>query len=62
MMIARAPQHGRIHPLIVAKVASDDPQHFSRNYLSAHTRMSWKAVLVYVAVFALFIVGLMLLG
>ena len=38
------PRTGRVHPFVVAKVASEDRKGFVRNYLSAHTGVSLKAV------------------
>lgn len=48
--------------MVVAKVASEDRGNFARNYVSAHIRMSRKAVLFYIAVFSLFVLGMVLLG
>lgn len=56
------PRTGRVHPFVVAKVASEDRKGFVRNYLSAHTGVSLKAVLCYIAFISLFVIGLVLLG
>lgn len=56
------PPPGRVHPFILAKVASEDKDNFAKNYLSAHTRVSVKAVLFYAGLVALFVLLLVLLG
>lgn len=44
-MIGVPPSTGRVHPLVVAKIASDDKD-FTRNYLSGSTSLSLKTVLL----------------
>lgn len=51
----------RVHPFVTAKVASRDPD-FAKNYLSAHTRVSLRALLAIGGLVALTILLLALFG
>ena len=63
MSVPRVPTGtGRVHPFVLSKVVSEDPQNFTKNYMSAHTRVSFKAILFYIAAFGLFVLVLALLG
>lgn len=55
------PPVGKVHPWVVAKVASEDKDRFASNFLSAHTRVSKKAVIFYICLFVAFMLVLFLI-